>query len=90
MLCYNKKSCAFQKGTLMLALEITSMKQFMNHLLAADSFDIFLLEEAVIGTANTFTIDGHINKEFFSGEDAPELSCEFRPWKDIRQAFALI
>lgn len=68
----------------MLALEITSMKQFMNHLLAADSFDIFLLEEAVIGTANTFTIDGHINKEFFSGEDAPELSCEFRPWKDIR------
>ena len=74
----------------MLALEITSMKQFMNHLLAADTFDIFLLEEAVISTANTFTIDGHINREFY-GEyeqeipaDAAGRSYEFRPWKELR------
>ncbi len=29
----------------MIALQITSMKKFMNHLLIADTFDPFLLEE---------------------------------------------
>lgn len=68
----------------MTALQITSMKNFMNHLLVSESFDIFLLEEAVIGTANTFTIDGRVNKDFFSGEnDEAELS-EFRPWSDLK------
>ncbi len=33
----------------MKQLQITSMKQFMNHLLVADTFEPFLLEEAVIG-----------------------------------------
>lgn len=70
----------------MTALQITSMKNFMNRLLTSESFDIFLLEEAVIGTANTFTIDGHVNKDFFSGENdeaEAELS-EFRPWSDLK------
>lgn len=70
----------------MTALQITSMKNFMNKLLASESFDIFLLEEAVIGTAITFTIDGHINKNFFSGENDEKISAlpEFRPWSEVR------
>lgn len=70
----------------MIALRISSMKQFMHHLLVADSFDPFLLEEAVISTANTFTIDGHINRDFYCGsgeEPSPELP-EFRPWNEIK------
>ena len=70
----------------MTALQITSMKQFMNRLLASESFDIFLLEEAVIGTASTFTIDGHVNKDFYretSTEDPAELP-EFRTWSEMR------
>ena len=43
----------------MIALQITSTKNFMNHLLVADTFDPFLLEEATISTALTVTIDGH-------------------------------
>ena len=50
----------------MIALQITSMKNFMNHLLVADTFDPFLLEEATVSTALTVTIDGHINKDFYS------------------------
>lgn len=70
----------------MTALQITSMKSFMNKLLASDSFDIFLLEEAVIGTASTFSIDGHVNKDFFRGEDGKESAAlsEFRPWSEMR------
>ena len=58
----------------------------MNRLLVSESFDIFLLEEAVVGTANTITIDGRINKDFFreeGSEDIPEL-LEFRPWSELK------
>ena len=70
----------------MIALQITSMKQFMNQLLAADTFDMFLLEEAVISTACTFTIDGHVNRDFFSSEDRDpvDLPYDFRPWSEIK------
>lgn len=70
----------------MLALEISSMKQFMNHLLTADTFDCFLLEEASIRTAINYTIDGHINIDFFP-HDERDNECppyEFRPWKDVK------
>ncbi len=71
----------------MTALQITAMKDFMNRLLISDSFDIFLLEEAVIGTANTFTIDGRINKEFYAGTDGGDAPAqdEFRPWSEMRR-----
>lgn len=70
----------------MLALQITSMKNFMNQLLAGDTFDIFLLEEAVISTANTYTIDGHINVDFYPAEERGNESIpyEFQRWSEIK------
>lgn len=70
----------------MLAFKISSMKSFMNHLLVADTFDNFLLAEATISTANTYQIDGHINKAFFADDvtaaEIPEY--EFALWKDMK------
>lgn len=71
----------------MLALKISSMKTFMNHLLVADTFDNFLLAEATISTANTYQIDGHINKEFYATDeltDAAALPYDFTPWQDMK------
>ncbi len=70
----------------MLALEITSLKTLMNQLLAGDTFDIFLLEEATISTANTYTIDGHINVDFFPAEERHENSVpyEFQCWSELK------
>lgn len=68
----------------MIALQITSMKQFMNQLLVTDAFDPFLLEEAVIGTACTFSIDGHVNADFYGEEAATEMPYEFRPWSELK------
>lgn len=70
----------------MTALQITAMKDFMNRLLVSDSFDMFLLEEAVIGTANTYTIDGRVNKNFYAGDtDCDDAALpEFRPWSEMR------
>lgn len=71
----------------MLALQITSMKSFMNHLLVADTFENFLFAEATISTANTYQIDGHINKDFYSAEELSDPNCcpyDFTQWKDIK------
>ncbi len=70
----------------MVAVEITSQKQFMNQLLATEAFDIFLLEEATIKTAATYTVDGFLNKEFFTSEDDKNLlpNQEFIPWSEIK------
>lgn len=54
----------------MLALQISSTKQFMNQLLVSDCFSSFLLESASVTTFNTFTIDGRIHPEFFHSEDS--------------------
>lgn len=71
----------------MLALQITSMKQFMNQLLTQDTFDLFLLEEATVTGACTYQIDGISHKEFY-GEDDPSSyptgNYDFVTWKSVR------
>lgn len=71
----------------MLALRITALKPFMNGLLAGDLFDPFVLEEAAISTATTFTIDGRINRDFFTAEEWEDKTLhpyEFVPWNDMK------
>jgi hypothetical protein len=45
----------------------------MNELLRTDTFDHFLLQEAVIVSAATYVIDGHITKDFYSEQELEEL-----------------
>lgn len=71
----------------MIALKITNVKQFMGKLLGSDTFDSFLLEEASISTYNTFLIDGHQNREFYTSqewEDETIRPYDFSEWKYIR------
>lgn len=71
----------------MLALQITNTKGFMAQLLTGDCFDPFLLAEAAVSTAHTYTIDGHINKDFYTSEELerPE-TCpyDFAVWHDMK------
>lgn len=73
----------------MIALEIKGTKNVMNALLRSEQFDSFLVEEAVITTFNTFHIDGHLVKAFYSSEELEELeknqkSTTFSYWSEIR------
>lgn len=71
----------------MKSYKITELKSFMSKLLGSSAFDGFLLAEASISTYNTFVIDGHINKEFFTGDINDEgilPSYEFSMWQDMR------
>ena len=72
---------------IMIALQVKEVKSFMGKLLGSSCFDSFLLEEATISTYNTFHIDGHMNRDFFSSEewDDPELRPDdFSAWKNVR------
>lgn len=76
----------------MISLSITDIKTFMSHLLIKDTFDDFLLSEAVISTSNTFTINGQINKSFYTDE---ELAClddtTYSDWAKLKPfSFSLI
>lgn len=71
----------------MIAIQITSIKSFMNQLLAGDSFDIFLLEEATITTSNTYHIDGHMNRDFFTAEELEDENVcpyDFASWSEMK------
>lgn len=71
----------------MIALKITNIKQFMGKLLGSEDFDSFLLEEAAISTYNTFYIDGHQNRDFYTAEEWENEEVrpyDFSTWKTIR------
>lgn len=72
---------------IMIALQIKNIKTFMSILLSSDVFDCFLLSEASITTNNTFFIDGHQNKDFFTGEEWEDASVrpyDYSMWKDMK------
>lgn len=74
-------------GDFMIALKITNIKHFMARFLGSEDFDSFLLEEASISTYNTFLIDGHQNREFYTSEEWEDETVrpyEFSMWKTIR------
>jgi hypothetical protein len=59
----------------------------MSKLLVQTTFDHFLLSEAVITTFNTFTIDGHLRKEFYSEDELESLQLKeshLSAWENIK------
>ena len=62
----------------MRSFTIKNTAAFMNGLLSEREtvFDQFLLSEAVIVTGNTYTIDGHLNSEFYTGDELDELRLQ--------------
>ena len=72
----------------MLALNLVDIKDFMNKLLRSETFDHFLLQEAVIRTGATYSIDGTISTEDFSSEELEIYGiqdCKFLPFGMLRK-----
>lgn len=75
------------KGDAMIALELTDIKDFMNKLLRTETFDHFLLQEAVITSAATYTINGQITKGYYTEEELEEQhlsGMRFLPFSMLR------
>ena len=54
----------------MIALSIVEIRDFMNKLLCKETFDNFLLKEAVIQSSVTWSLDGTLVTGFFSKESS--------------------
>lgn len=78
----------------MIAIPIPEVRPFMNHLLCRETFDAFQVPELTLTTHSTFTIDGHIHKDYFSNEEYEEQYGNEWPlvrWKQLRPfCFGLI
>lgn len=74
----------------MVSFTIHNVGPFMSKLLSSECFDSFLLEEAVIRMAVTYTIDGHLNKDFYESDaegdpgDPVQRPFLMQPWSDAR------
>lgn len=53
----------------MKSFEIKDIRGFMAHLLTHDTFDEFTVSEADVTTFASFSIDGTINRDFFTKEE---------------------
>ncbi|MDD3362446.1 MAG: DUF5721 family protein [Hespellia sp.] len=73
----------------MIAINLPNIKTCMAHLLLKETFDDFLFIEGEIVTANTFTIDGFIQKKFFEKDTG--LIPEYTSWSALRDyCFSII
>ncbi len=69
----------------MKCINIENVKTFMSELLVKENFDRYFLCEAEIVTFNKFTIDGHVQKKFYSGEEYKDMgSPQWSTWERIR------
>lgn len=71
----------------MESLLVKNKIAFMSGLLSTDAFDSFLLQEAVIKMAATYTIDGQLNADFVEAGSLAEedgYSGKFAAWSIMR------
>lgn len=66
----------------MISCQIKNIKDFMGQLLKSDTFDNFSFVEGQLMLGYTVTFDGHINSDFYSGEELPQGN--FLSWGDMR------
>lgn len=69
----------------MISEHINNVKDFMSRLLVGNDFDIFEVVSVSITTFNTFTIDGHVHKNFYSKDEYDALSEKnLSLWKSLK------
>lgn len=68
----------------MILLNIFDVKDMMAHLLLAESFDHYLLEEAAVTTFAKMEITGRRNKEWYDLEEDLEPLPDHLYWKEVK------
>ena len=57
----------------------------MSELLLQNTFDAFSLVSAEITTYATFSIDGYLQKEYFTQEELEPSSSEYTLWQNVKE-----
>ena len=77
----------------MRTIEILDIKEFMQLLLQSDTFDSYDLVSGEIHTDMLYTIDGHVNQDFFSEEERDTYALSehtYLPWNLAKQKVFLL
>lgn len=70
----------------MVNIHIEDKRTFTSNLFIKNTFDDYFLVEAAITTFNTYTIDGRIQRKFYSDDEYEELgSPQLSKWGDMRK-----
>ena len=57
----------------MRSWKVLDIRKCMNDMLRQEAFDDFLLAEAAVTTGVSYVIDGHLTKDFFTGEELEDM-----------------
>ncbi len=69
----------------MISLKLADTKAFMSHLLIKDTFDFMLLSKAELSMAYSFTLDGSVNRGFFTDEELEDIKDDrFTQWSVVK------
>ena len=69
----------------MISLHFPDLRLTTNRLFAGEDFDAFLVSEMSLSTLCTFQIDGHIPKDYYTGEELEALpDPKQTAWKQLR------
>lgn len=76
----------------MTSIELKDIKSFMSKLLVKDTYDKLLVSEITLTTGNTYTMNGQINKSFYTEDELNALpDKEYATWESFRPTcFSLI
>lgn len=77
----------------MQSIEILDVKNFMQLLFQTDTLSNYLFVSATIQTDMLYTLDGHINKEFFREDELDTLSLSdssYLPWSIAKEKVFLL
>lgn len=69
----------------MICLKIRKTKEFMHKFLMTEAFEDFLTVEAAVTTFVSYTIDGHIRKDFYTKEEQEKQALfPYAEWEALR------
>lgn len=77
----------------MQSIEILDIKEFMQLLLQSNTFDSYEFVSGEIRTDILYTLDGHVNKDFFTEEELCAMSLaehSYLPWNYARSKIFLL
>lgn len=82
-----------ETGRLMQTIEILDIKNFMQLLFQTDILDYYEFVSAELSTDMSYTLDGHIHKEFFNEEEMDSLGLTSRiylPWHIAKEKLFML
>ena len=77
----------------MQAFEILDIKEFMQLLLQSDTFNSYEFVSGEIRTDMLYTLDGHVNKDFFTEEELAAMALSehaYLPWDIAKNKIFLL